>query len=98
MTDELIEAAARAIGQLIEGPAEDMDSNWYGRPLWQSYEREARAAIRVIAPAVITEALDAVTELEIAAQDEGMRDYVNAFRDANQAIRALKEGNSHESL
>ena len=51
--DEMIEAVAKAIGQRIEGAAEDMDSDWYGRPLWQAYVEEARAAIRVIAPAVL---------------------------------------------
>ena len=50
--DEMIEAVAKAIGQRIEGAAEDMDSDWYGRPLWQAYVEEARAAIRVIATAV----------------------------------------------
>ena len=87
MTDELIEAVAKAIGQLIEGPVEDMDSNWYGRPLWQSYEREARAAICVIAPAVLVEVRKTIYQCAI--------DPV-AWDTVDTAIRAIKEGYSHD--
>lgn len=88
MTDELIEAVAKAIGQIIEGPAEDMDSNWYGHPLWQSYEREARAAIRVIAPAVLEQAAKVCLDCDNHA--------LNNRGAAAIAIRALKEGYIHD--
>ena len=72
------EKVARAIGQIIEGPLEDMDSNWLGRPLWRAYEREAEAAIAAMQPAPqepvgspaeitrLTEALRAAEEREKA--------------------------------
>ena len=56
----------------------------------ENCEGLARAAISVIAPAVLRDALGEMTVLEIAAAEAGMTDYVNAFRDANQAVRALK--------
>ena len=49
MTDEeLIEQIARTVGQKIEGAAEDMDSVWYGAPLWAAYIEEARAILPFI--------------------------------------------------
>ena len=49
MTDEeLIEQIARTVGQKIEGAAEDMDSPWYGAPLWAAYIEEARAILPFI--------------------------------------------------
>lgn len=68
--DEMIEAVAKAIGQRIEGAAEDMDSDWYGGPLWRAYAEEARAAIRVIAPAVLEEAAESKWKsIETAPKD-----------------------------
>ena len=49
MTDEeLIEQIARTVGQKIEGAAEDMDSVWYGAPLWAAHIEEARAILPFI--------------------------------------------------
>ena len=86
--DEMIEAVAKAIGQRIEGAAEDMDSDWYGRPLWQAYVEEARAAIRVIAPAVLEEAAR-IAPAKIRA--EGCETVGQWERRAlREAIRAMK--------
>lgn len=84
--DELIEAVAKAIGDTTDFDGDRMASRYADSEL----RDVARAAIRVIAPAVVRDALGEMTVLEIAAAEAGMTDYVNAFRDANQAVRAMK--------
>lgn len=89
--DELIEAVAKAICE-ADKPAFEKRERWpiIGTVLQAQFKGMARAAIRVIAPAVLRDALGEMTVLEIAAAEAGMTDYVNAFRDANQAVRAMK--------
>ena len=48
--EKLVENVARAIGQKVEDPTEDMDSDWYGNPLWTNYRLEARADLTTALP------------------------------------------------
>lgn len=54
--DEMIEAVARALCKLANGDRIDPDEKWNGQPWWAAFVDDARAAIRVIAPAVLEEA------------------------------------------
>lgn len=50
--DEMIEVVARALCKLANGDRIDPDEKWNGQPWWAAFVDDARAAIRVIAPAV----------------------------------------------
>ena len=56
--DEMIEAVARALCKLANGDRIDPDEKWNGQPWWAAFIDDARAAIRVIAPAVLDEAAE----------------------------------------
>lgn len=99
MTDELIEQVARVVGQKVEGAAEDMDSLWYGQPLWKAYIEEARAVLPIIKAArtqgwneAIEAAAGAICGLVAKhAQDAVVADVADKL---GQVIRALTKENS----
>ena len=93
MTDEaLIEELARVIGQQIEGPAEDMDGPWYGKPLWASYTNEARAILPIIRRREIKageKVKEAAHKAVIYAPKKRGNSHAAAILDADDAVRAL---------
>lgn len=90
MTDELVEAVEAAIRQALSDYAP-----WKAKPadFIEEAKVSARAAIRVIAPAVLEQAAKEADDR--GCEFTGLREGV-MFDQLARAIRALKEGYSHD--
>ena len=86
MTDELIEAVAKAIAAVEYGDGNDQP--------FEPFKAHARAAIRVIAPAVLEQASEAC--LSTYSSDGHAAGDWPTPEQCVEAIRALKEGYSHD--
>ena len=89
MTDELIEAVAKAIADVTDFDGDRMASRYADSEL----RDVARAAIRVIAPAVLEQAAKEADDR--GCEFTGLREGV-MFDQLARVIRALKEGYSHD--
>ena len=90
--DEMIEQTARALA----GPLHDemvLAGNPIGEPVeyprWMLFQQDARAAIRVIAPAVLDE-VDRELAMTCLANSEAPSEWIDGFEAAGQRVRALK--------
>ena len=86
--DEMIEAVARALCKLANGDRIDPDEKWNGQPWWAAFVDDARAAIRVIAPAVLEEAAKVAPAKIRADACETVGQWER--RALREAIRAMK--------
>lgn len=81
--DELIEATAKAMGVERDG------ADYPPMPVYE-YDRDlARAALRVIAPAVLDD-VDRELAMTCLANCEAPSEWIDGFEAAGQHVRALK--------
>lgn len=88
MTDELIEKVAKTIADVTDFDGDRMASRYADSEL----RDVARAAIRVIAPAVLEQAVRQAAETNANCYG----DPTDVYETMIDAIRALKEGYSHD--